>query len=135
MYSIGLGVPQDSKQAVTWFRKAAEQGDASAQYNLGLMYDKGRGVAQDDKQAVAWYRKAAEQGDAMAQFNLGVMYDKGSGVAQDYKQSYAWFSSAAANGDSNAVKARDIMAKRLTPAALAEGQQLATRYFEQYRPK
>ena len=106
-----------------------------AQFNLGVMYNTGRGVAQDDKQAVAWYRKAAEQGDAMAQFNLGVMYNTGSGVAQDYKQSYAWFSSAAANGHSNAVKARDIMAKRLTPAALAEGQQLATRYFEQYRPK
>ena len=116
-------------------QKAAEQGDASAQYKLRWMYDKGRGVAQDYKQAVAWYRKAAEQGDAMAQFNLGVMYNTGSGVAQDYKQSYAWFSSAAANGYSDAVKARGIMAKRLTPAALAEGQQLATRYFEQYRPK
>ena len=126
---------QDYKQAVAWYRKAAEQGDAMAQSNLGGMYDKGRGVAQDDKQAVAWYRKAAEQGDVDAQFNLGVMYNTGSGVAQDYKQSYAWFSSAAANGHSNAVKARDIMAKRLTPAALAEGQQLATRYFEQYRPK
>ena len=120
---------------MAWFRKAAEQGEAIAQYNLGVMYNTGRGVAQDDKQAVAWYRKAAEQGNVDAQFNLGVMYSDGSGVAQDYKQSYAWFSSAAANGHSNAVKARDIMAKRLTPAALAEGQQLATRYFEQYRPK
>lgn len=34
MYSIGLGVPQDSKQAVTWFRKAAEQGHVLAQYEL-----------------------------------------------------------------------------------------------------
>ena len=92
--------------------------------------------ANDWKNApISEVQKAAEQGDAMAQFNLGVMYNTGSGVAQDYKQSYAWFSSAAANGHSNAVKARDIMAKRLTPAALAEGQQLATRYFEQYRPK
>ena len=124
-----------SKEPLVAVQQAAKQGDASAQYNLGVMYAQGKGVAQDDKQAVAWHRKAAEQGDAMAQFNLGVMYNTGSGVAQDYKQSYAWFSSAAANGHSNAVKARDIMAKRLTPAALAEGQQLATRYFEQYRPK
>ena len=135
MYSGGIEVAQDDKQAVAWYRKAAEQGDARAQNNLGLMYKQGKGVAQDDEQAVAWYRKAAEQGNVDAQFNLGVMYSDGSGVAQDYKQSYAWFSSAAANGHSNAVKARDIMAKRLTPAALAEGQQLATRYFEQYRPK
>ncbi len=55
-------------------QKAAEQGDAMAQFNLGVMYNTGRGVAQDYKQAVAWFRKAAEQGDAMAQFNLGLMY-------------------------------------------------------------
>ena len=124
-----------SKEPLVAVQQAAKQGNADAQLTLGMMYSGGIEVAQDDKQAVAWYRKAAEQGDAMAQFNLGVMYNTGSGVAQDYKQSYAWFSSAAANGHSNAVKARDIMAKRLTPAALAEGQQLATRYFEQYRPK
>ena len=124
-----------SKEPLVAVQQAAKQGNADAQLTLGMMYSGGIEVAQDDKQAVAWYRKAAEQGYAMAQFNLGVMYNTGSGVAQDYKQSYAWFSSAAANGDSNAVKARDIMAKRLTPAALAEGQQLATRYFEQYRPK
>ena len=116
-------------------QKAAEQSDAKAQVLLGAMYADGEGVMQDDKQAVAWFRKAAEQGNADAQLMLGVMYDNGRGVAQDDKQSYAWFSSAAANGYSDAVKGRDIMAKRLTPAALAEGQQLATRYFEQYRPK
>ncbi len=66
MYSIGLGVPQDSKQAVTLFRKAAEQGHVLAQYELGIMYSKGLGVPQDSKQAVTWFRKAAEQGDASA---------------------------------------------------------------------
>ena len=54
-----------------WYRKAAEQGDASAQYNLGVMYENGHGVEQDDEQAVFWYRKAAEQGYADAQYNLG----------------------------------------------------------------
>ncbi|WP_406569303.1 tetratricopeptide repeat protein, partial [Aeromonas veronii] len=67
---------------MAWYRKAAEQGDAMAQFNLGAMYEQGKGVAQDDKQAVAWYRKAAEQGYAMAQSNLGGMYNTGSGVAQ-----------------------------------------------------
>lgn len=41
-------------------RKAADQGDASAQYNLGVMYVNGEGVTQDYKQAAKWYRKAAE---------------------------------------------------------------------------
>ncbi len=63
-------MPQDDQQAVAWFRKAAEQGQADAQHNLGVMYEKGRGVPQDDREAVAWYRKAAEQGYAGAQKKL-----------------------------------------------------------------
>lgn len=48
----GEGAIQDDKQAVHWYTKGAEQGDARAQYTLGVMYDNGRGVTQDDKQAV-----------------------------------------------------------------------------------
>ncbi|HDR2334007.1 TPA: SAM-dependent methyltransferase, partial [Enterobacter kobei] len=68
------------------YRKAAEQGDAGAQCNLGLMYANGQGVVQDDQQAAAWFRKAAEQGYADAQCNLGVMYAEGRGVPQDALQ-------------------------------------------------
>ena len=53
--------------------QAAAQGNAAAQYNLGVMYANGEGVPKDDAQAVQWYRKAAEQGDAKAQYKLGVM--------------------------------------------------------------
>ena len=77
MYVEGQGVRQDDAQAVQWYRKAAEQGDAKAQSNLGLMYYNGQGVRQDYIQAVQWYRKAAEQGLADAQYNLGVAYVKG----------------------------------------------------------
>jgi len=52
---------------VVWYRKAAEQGLALAQNNLGSMYANGIGIAKDEVQAVAWYRKAAEQGYAPAQ--------------------------------------------------------------------
>ena len=76
MYAEGQGVPQDYAEAVKWFRLAADQGNATAQYNLGLMYDKGQGVPQNYAEAVKWYRLAADQGNAVAQFNLGVMYDK-----------------------------------------------------------
>ena len=76
----------------------AKQGDASAQFNLGLKYDKGEGVPQDYKQAVYWYTKAAEQGVASAQFNLGFMYAKGEGVPQDYKQAVYWYTKAAEQG-------------------------------------
>ena len=57
-----------------WYRLAAEQGDATAQSNLGVMYGNGRGVLKNEAEAVRWYRLAAEQGDATAQFNLGFMY-------------------------------------------------------------
>jgi TPR repeat protein len=67
LYSQGQGVQQDFKQAASWYRKAADQGDAESQYNLGVMYRTGEGVQQDFKQAAAWYRKAADQGYATAQ--------------------------------------------------------------------
>lgn len=78
--------------------QVAEQGDAAAQYNLGVMYDQGQGVRQDYVQAVQWYRKAAEQGHAVAQYNLGSMYDQGQGVRQDYAQAVGWFRKAAEQG-------------------------------------
>ena len=72
MYANGEGVPKDAVQAVTWYRKAAEQGNPRAQFNLGGMYFNGDGAPKDSAQAVVWYRKAAEQGYADAQYNLGV---------------------------------------------------------------
>ncbi|MBO7224189.1 MAG: sel1 repeat family protein, partial [Kiritimatiellae bacterium] len=65
-YYNGLGVQQDYAEAVKWFRKAAEQGHAGAQYRLGICYGKGLGVPQDHEEAAKWVRKAAEQGDAGA---------------------------------------------------------------------
>ena len=61
-------------------RRAADQGNADAQFNLGVMYAEGRGVPRDDAEAARWYRCAADQGEAAAQFNLGLMYAKGEGV-------------------------------------------------------
>ncbi|WP_244060856.1 tetratricopeptide repeat protein, partial [Aeromonas caviae] len=67
------------QQALAWLHKAAEQGNASAQFNLGLIYAKGQGVPQDYKQAAVWYRKAAEQSNVEAQNNLAVLYAEGQG--------------------------------------------------------
>ena len=67
MYDNGDGVPENDAEAVKWYRKAADQGHASAQYNLGVMYSNGEGVPENDAEAVKWYRKAADQGNAMAQ--------------------------------------------------------------------
>ena len=73
----------DYQTAFKLWLPLAEQGNASAQFNLGDMYADGRGVKQDDVEAVKWFRKAAEQGDTMAQGRLGNVYSDGRGVKQD----------------------------------------------------
>jgi len=88
----------DYETALKELRPLAEQGDAIAQYILGVLYDKGRGVPQDDVQARKWWLKAAKQNYALAQYNLGVLYDKGRGVPQDYVQAREWYRKAAEQG-------------------------------------
>jgi len=83
---------------VEQYQKAAEQGDAQAQNNLGVYYYSGKGVTKDYKEAVKWYQKAAEQGLANAQINLGVCYFCGHGVTQDYTKAVKWFRKAAEQG-------------------------------------
>ena len=67
MYYNGQGVPQNYEQAVQWFQKAADQGEAIAQFNLGLMYANGWGVAKNHQMSIQWLRKAAAQGHQEAQ--------------------------------------------------------------------
>ena len=63
----------DYAKALRLIRPLANDGDAAAQFNLGLMYLTGHGVQQDYSAAALWFRKAAEQGYALAQSNLGVL--------------------------------------------------------------
>jgi len=84
------------------FRPLAEQGNANAQYNLGVMYFKGEGVPQSYPNAVFWYRHAAWQGDASAQLEFGVMCYKGQGTLQNYAEALTWFRTAADQGSAQA---------------------------------
>ena len=63
MYYQGEGVKQNYSKAREWFEKAAKQGHARAQFNLGFMYANGLGVEQSDSLAMRWYGRAAAQGD------------------------------------------------------------------------
>ncbi len=92
----------DFAAALQLLKPLAEQGDAQAQFNLGLMYFNGNGVAQDYKTAVKWYTLAAAQGVASAQYNLGLMFEEGNGVAQDYKTAVKWYTLAAEQGYAHA---------------------------------
>ena len=100
---------EDYATALREWRPLAEQGDALAQYNLGVLYRKGRGVPQDDVQARQWYAKAAAQGQAKAQFNLGTLYFNGEGVPKDYPQALRWFRLAADQGEAVAQTKIAIM--------------------------
>lgn len=63
MYYYGQRVKQNTTEGVMWLRKAAEQGNTAAQYNLGMLYEDGSGVKKDLQEALKWYGKAAEQGE------------------------------------------------------------------------
>jgi S1-C subfamily serine protease len=63
MYGVGKGVTKDASKAVYWFQKAANQGDATAQYNLGVMYAAGEGVTKDEVEALSWFYIAKSNGE------------------------------------------------------------------------
>jgi len=116
---------------VKWYRLAAAQGYATAEYSLGAAYEKGQGVPQDYQEAVKWYRLAAAQGNELAQVNLGVMYTRGRGVRPDFVRAYMWFNLAAAalGGDSGdtATKNRNRIASKMTAEQIATAQEMARR--------
>jgi uncharacterized protein len=104
--ALDRGVSADERgdyvEAAKWYRLAADQGHALAQYNLGLMHDNGEGVPENDAEAVKWYRRAAAQGNAKAQHNLGIMYDKGEGVPENDAEAAKWYRRAADQGRAKA---------------------------------
>jgi TPR repeat protein len=123
----------DYAAAMRLLRPLADQGSAGAQYDLGVMYANGQGVPQNYTQAVMWYRKAADGGDAGAQNDLGVMYANGYGVPQNYAQALMWFNLAASPASDDAtrneaVKTRDLVAAKMTPAQIAEAQRIASEW-------
>ena len=109
---------------------AAKQGDAYAQFNLGVMYDNGMGVPENDAEAVKWYRKAADQGDASAQYNLGLMYAHGRGVPENSIRAYVWWSIAKTQGHTDATEYLEILKPQMTSQQIADGQALAAKCYE-----
>ena len=121
--------PPAAQQVPDELRAQAEQGNATAQVELGFMSATGEGAPQDAAEAVRWFRLAADQRLAAAQSTLGVMYANGSGVPQDAVEAYKWFSLAAAQSSgevrANSVQGRDTVAGRMTAAQVAAAQRRA----------
>ena len=83
-------------------RTLAEEGDPTAQYELGVMYQNGEGLPQNYSKAVKWFRMAAEQGDSNAQYSLGLKYSVGHGVPQNYSEAAKWHRKSAEQGNTAA---------------------------------
>ena len=102
LLALTLIAPWALGQDLTETRRLAEQGDADAQFNLGVMYANGEGVPQDEAEAVRWYRLSADQGNAFAQYDLGFRYAIGLGVPQDEAEAVRWYRLSADQGNADA---------------------------------
>jgi TPR repeat protein len=123
-YGSGVGVAGDLTEAEKWHHKAADQEHSEAQFNLAFYY-----YSKDYIEAARLWRKAADKGHSEAQYWLGICYQDGEGVPQDYVLAHMWFNLSASNGvgedQQRRAKARDDVARRLTPQQLAQAQRLA----------
>jgi TPR repeat protein len=102
----------DYATALREWQPLAKQGQAVAQYHLGLLYANGQGVPKDDAQARLWYEKAAAQGHADAQANLGSLYDYGRGGPQDFKMAVRWYLRSANQGNDLAQRKLGLLYER-----------------------
>src|SRR5215471_7429314 len=96
-YEIGMsellgreGGTKDPAEGISWLRKAAVQGYADAQMQLGICYQQGLGVDKNPAQALAWFRRAADQKNARGELQVGLAYLRGEGVAVDLQQGLAY---------------------------------------------
>ncbi len=102
----------DYATALSEWQPLAEQGQAVAQYQLGLLYSNGKGVTKDDAKARQWYEKAAVQGHTEAQVNLGVLLMYARGGQQDYKMAVYYLRLAANQGNDLAQRKLGQMYER-----------------------
>jgi V8-like Glu-specific endopeptidase len=129
MHAYGWGVPRNAAEALTWYRKAADQGLPVAQHFLALAYANGEGVRPDDVEAARWFARAAAQGFAQAQFMRGLMALDGRGVPKDLVQGYAFIVMAGQGGVRSAPRVVQKLA--LTEAQRGQAQEI----IEHFKPK
>ena len=118
-------------KAVTWYRKAADQGYDVAQHSLGYLSEIGSGLPKDDQEAIRWYKLAAAQGYDPSLRNLGLIYWEGKAVPKDLVQAKMWLLLAAKYGNKRAAINDEEISKEMTDEQIAEAERLA----EAWRPQ
>lgn len=94
---------RNRKEALCWFKRAADGGNTNAQVYVGYSLYYGEGVRIDRKRAISYYRKAALRGNVGAMCNLGLCYKEGGGVSRNYRMAKRYFMMAAQKGHSRAM--------------------------------
>ena len=103
------------QEAMPWFRKAADAGDAEAAYFVGALYYFGYGVAQDYKEAAKWYKQSALGGDAAGQYALGLIYESGRrGVDKNVTEAKLWYQKSADQGHEEAIERLKVLSGTTT---------------------
>jgi TPR repeat protein len=123
----GQSATDHSPQAkiLTDLLKLADQGDADAQWQMGVRYHNGEGVPHDDAQATQWFLRAAEQGHVNAQATLGAYYWEGRGVPRDLSKAYFWSAIALTEGDMNSKSRLEGLASQMTQEQVSDTLQQA----------
>lgn len=127
-YAKGLGIEKNPKEAVEWYRKAADQGNADAQLALGNLLIGGKGVPKDSVEAAKWFLAAAEQGKPAAQLQVARMHLSGLGVPKSQVEACMWGKLAAEKGDKNAKLFLTFLTPKMTERQIAEAEELADVY-------
>ena len=121
----GEDVTNDSEEILKWYLERAEQGEATAQYFLALLYRIGDGTPVNYEEAMKWLLKSAEQGYSSAQVLLGYMYKNGEGVPVNYVKAYAWMSLPTSQRHEDAKRMIKILTKMMTHEQIAEAEKEA----------
>jgi hypothetical protein len=106
-------------------RKLADNGNADAEWQLGVRYHNGEEVPRDDARAMLWFQRAAEQGHVTAQATLGAYYWAGRGVPQDLSKAYFWSTLAYAQGDENSRSRIEGLSSQMTQSQVSSARQQA----------
>jgi hypothetical protein len=133
--SLQLQLQRAQPQSLADLRRLADQGDAEAQFQMGVRCHNGEGVPQDDAQAMQWFLRAAEQGHVDAQSHLGAYYWAGRGVpTPDLSKAYLWSAIALAEGDENSKARLEGLASQMTRAQVSDARQQAEAWIHSHNP-
>jgi hypothetical protein len=133
-YAEGEGVPQNYRDAMAWFAKAAANGNENAQWKLALGYIKGIGVPRDERKAVVWFKRAANLGDIRAQSALSDLYLNARGVPRDYVRAYTWATIATGFRGNDNDRLR-VIGLRMTAIQIEDAHRRVSRWRERHTPK